>query len=82
MYYYKHLDGEEVTMLQSSNAKLREVQERLIEISKDEFEALREQFLINLAQAYPPPEQTVENDLLSMAVDHEYRLTILELGVV
>lgn len=30
----------------------------------------------------PPPAPSVEDDLLSMAVDHEYRLTILELGVI
>lgn len=28
------------------------------------------------------PEPTTEDDLLAMAVDHEYRLTLLELGVV
>lgn len=30
----------------------------------------------------PEREPTTEDDLLSMAVDHEYRLTLLELGVV
>jgi hypothetical protein len=28
-----------------------------------------------------PPEPTAENDLLAMSVDHEYRITLLELGV-
>lgn len=28
-----------------------------------------------------PPEPTIENDLLAMSVDHEYRITLLELGV-
>lgn len=28
------------------------------------------------------PEPTTEDDLLAMAVDHEYRLTLLELGVI
>lgn len=32
-------------------------------------------------QAIPKPAPSAESDLLSMAVDHEYRLTILELGV-
>lgn len=30
----------------------------------------------------PEPEPTTEEDLMSMAVDHEYRLTLLELGVI
>lgn len=29
----------------------------------------------------PEPEPTAEEDALSMIVDHEYRLTMLELGV-
>lgn len=29
----------------------------------------------------PEPEISTETDLMNMAVDHEYRLTILELGV-
>ena len=29
----------------------------------------------------PVQEPTVEDDLIAMAVDHEYRLTLLELGV-
>ena len=29
----------------------------------------------------PPPEPTTEIDLLSFAVDHEYRLILLEMGV-
>ena len=29
----------------------------------------------------PEPEPTAEEDTLSMIVDHEYRLTMLELGV-
>lgn len=28
-----------------------------------------------------PPEPTAEEDTLTMIVDHEYRLTLLELGV-
>lgn len=32
-------------------------------------------------QAIPAPEPTTEQDLLSMAIDHECRLTLLELGV-
>lgn len=35
-----------------------------------------------VSEPSPAPTQTVENDLLSMTVDHEYRLTILELGVI
>lgn len=31
--------------------------------------------------ALPEPEPSTETDLMSMAVDHEYRLTLLELGV-
>lgn len=31
--------------------------------------------------AMPKPEPSAESDLLNMAVDHEYRLTVLELGV-
>lgn len=30
----------------------------------------------------PVPEPTTEDDLLSMAIDHEYRLVLLELGVI
>lgn len=28
-----------------------------------------------------PPEPTTENDLMNLTIDHEYRLTLLELGV-
>ncbi|MGI6498146.1 MAG: hypothetical protein ACOX0U_04910 [Oscillospiraceae bacterium] len=28
----------------------------------------------------PTPETTTEDDLMSMAIDHEYRLALLELG--
>jgi hypothetical protein len=31
--------------------------------------------------ALPPPTPSAQDDLLSMTVDHEYRLTLLELGV-
>lgn len=31
--------------------------------------------------ALPPPPATTEDDLMAMAVDHEFRLTLLELGV-
>ena len=31
--------------------------------------------------SFPKPAPSAEADLLSMAVDHEYRLTVLELGV-
>ena len=30
----------------------------------------------------PEPEPSVESDLLDIAVDHEFRLTLLELGVI
>lgn len=30
----------------------------------------------------PEPEPTTEEDMMRMAVDHEYRLTLLELGVI
>ena len=29
----------------------------------------------------PDPEPTAEEDLMSMTVDHEYRITMLELGI-
>ncbi len=29
----------------------------------------------------PDPEHTAEEDLMSMTVDHEYRITMLELGI-
>lgn len=29
----------------------------------------------------PAPVPTLEDDLMAMAIDHEYRLTLLELGV-
>ena len=31
--------------------------------------------------APPDPEPTAEEDLMSMTVDHEYRITMLELGI-
>jgi len=34
------------------------------------------------SQPQPLPEPSAEDDLLAMTVDHEYRLTLLELGVV
>ena len=30
----------------------------------------------------PEPAPTAESDLMDMAIDHEYRLTLLELGVI
>jgi len=32
--------------------------------------------------SWPAPEPTAEDDILSMTVDHEYRITLLELGVI
>ena len=41
-----------------------------------------EQGIIPEPQPEPEPEPSTEDDMMSMAVDHEYRLTLLELGVI
>lgn len=40
-----------------------------------------EQEIADEIAALPPPEPTAQDDLLALAIDHEYRLTLLELGV-
>lgn len=47
--------------------------EKVVKRSNEEVTADREN--------RPAPAPTTEEDLMSMAIDHEYRLTLLELGV-
>ena len=41
-----------------------------------------EEYIEELEPEQTEPTHTTEEDLMAMGVDHEYRLTLLELGVI
>lgn len=78
MFYYKRVDDNgDVLSVTSSDTKLQ-IYDNLVSITEEEYN--------EIINSLPEPEPvdgdpTQEEDTAAMLIDHEYRLTLLELGI-
>lgn len=54
---------------------------RYEEISEEEAESIKALWAANAPEPEPEPPD-IQTDLMALAIDHEYRLALLELGVI
>ena len=76
-YFLYYKDGDVVGYLASAKGTMSS---QATEVSFEQYQEILGE--LGIAVPEPEPEPTTEEDLMSMAVDHEYRLTLLELGVI
>lgn len=77
-YFLYYKDGDVVGYLASGKGT---ISSQATEVSFEQYQEILGELGIAAPEPQPEPP-TTEDDLLSMAVDHEYRLTLLELGVI